>query len=79
MVAVVVLAGEVLTKPVRVASGLEGTISQQGVRAFGLHQARYRGLERTHLQGLATAVPINVSRVTSWLIGVPLPPLDAPG
>jgi Transposase, Mutator family len=32
--------------------GMEGSISQ-GVRAFGLRQARYRGLKRTHLQELA--------------------------
>jgi transposase len=51
-------------------AGIEGTISQ-GVRAFGLRQARYRGLKRTHLQGLATAAAVNVSRVTEWLNGVP--------
>jgi transposase len=36
-------------------AGIEGTISQ-GVRAFGLRKARYRGSKRSHLlQGLATA------------------------
>jgi transposase len=50
-------------------AGIEGTISQ-GVRALGLRQARYRGLKRTHLQGLATAAAVNVSRVTNWLNGV---------
>jgi transposase len=50
-------------------AGIEGTISQ-GVRAFGLRQARYRGLKRTHLQGLATAAAVNVSRVTDWANGV---------
>lgn len=51
-------------------AGIEGTISQ-GVRAFGLRQARYRGLKRTHLQELATAAAVNVSRLTNWLNGVP--------
>jgi transposase len=41
---------------------MEGTVSQ-GVRAFGLRQARYRGLGRTHLQEVATAAAINVSRL----------------
>jgi transposase len=47
-------------------AGIEGTFSQ-GVRAFGLRKARYRGLERTHLQELATAASINVGRITNWL------------
>jgi transposase len=51
-------------------AGIEGTISQ-GVRAFGLRQARYRGLRKTHLQHVATATAINVGRLTDWLTGVP--------
>lgn len=51
-------------------AGIEGTISQ-GVRAFGLRQARYRGLKRTHLQELATAAAVNVGRIANWLNGVP--------
>jgi transposase len=51
-------------------AGIEGTVSQ-GVRAFGLRQARYRGLKRTHLQELATATAINVGRIANWLNGVP--------
>jgi transposase len=51
-------------------SGIEGTFSQ-GVRSFGLRQARYRGLEKTHLQELATAASINVGRITNWLNDVP--------
>jgi transposase len=50
-------------------AGIEGTISE-GVRACGLRQARYRGLKRTHLQGLATAAAVNVSRLSNWLNGV---------
>lgn len=34
-------------------AGVEGTRSQ-GIRAFGLRQARYRGLAKTHLQHVAT-------------------------
>ncbi len=52
-------------------AGIEGTISQ-GVRAFGLRQARYRGLKRTHLQGLATAAAVNVGRIVEWLNAVPI-------
>ena len=47
-------------------AGIEGTFSQ-GVRAFGLRKARYRGLEKTHLQELATATAINVGRIANWL------------
>ncbi len=50
--------------------GIEGTLSQ-GVRAFGLRRARYRGQAKTHLQHVATAVAINVRRVTDWRNGVP--------
>ena len=51
-------------------AGIEGTFSQ-GVRAFGLRQARYRSLRKTHLQELATAASINVGRISNWLNGVP--------
>jgi transposase len=51
-------------------AGIEGTFSQ-GVRAFGLREARYRGLRRTHLQEVATATAVNVGRITNWLNGVP--------
>jgi transposase len=52
----------------RLRAGVEGTISQ-GVRAFGLRQARYRGLAKTHLQGVATAAAINLARMDDWLSG----------
>jgi DDE family transposase len=35
-------------------AGVEGTLSQ-GVRGCGLRCARYRGLEKTHLQHVTTA------------------------
>lgn len=52
-------------------AGIEGTVSQ-GVRSFGLRQARYRGQKRAHLQQLGTAAAVNVSRVSNWLNGVPI-------
>jgi transposase len=51
-------------------AGIEGTLSQ-AVRAFGLRQARYRGLAKTHLQHVATAAAINVARLADWLDGIP--------
>jgi transposase len=49
-------------------AGIEGTLSQ-GVRKMGLRFTRYRGLEKTHLQHLATAAAINVTRTVNWLRG----------
>ena len=51
-------------------SGIEGTFSQ-GVRAFGLREARYRGLAKTHLQNVATACAIDLGRIGDWLNEVP--------
>ena len=47
-------------------AGVEGTLSQ-GVRGYGLRCARYRGLEKTHVQHVATAAAINVDRIVAWL------------
>jgi hypothetical protein len=44
------------------------------VRAFGLRRARYRGLAKTHLQTVATAVALNLDRLAAWLDGRPLAP-----
>ena len=46
-------------------AGIEGTISQ-GTRAFGLRRSRYLGLAKTHLQHVATAAAINLSRLMDW-------------
>jgi transposase len=46
-------------------AGVEGTISQ-GVHGFGIRQARYRGLARTHLQHVLTAVAISLARLLAW-------------
>jgi transposase len=47
-------------------AGVEGTLSQ-GVRGYGLRWARYQGLEKTHLQHVATAAAINIDRIVAWL------------
>ena len=49
-------------------AGIEGTIGQ-AANDKGARRARYRGLERTHLQHLATAAAINLERVARWLMG----------
>jgi transposase len=51
-------------------AGIEGTLSQ-GVRAFELRQARYRGLAKTHLQNMAIAAAMNIDRLVNWLNEVP--------
>lgn len=51
-------------------AGIEGLISQ-GVRAFGVREARYRGLAKTHLQHLLTATAINLVRLDAWLTDQP--------
>jgi transposase len=51
-------------------AGIEGTVSQ-GVRAFWLRQARYRGLKKTHFLELATATAVNVGRIANWLNEIP--------
>jgi hypothetical protein len=37
---------------------------------MGLRRSRYIGEPRTHLQHVATAAAINLSRLYDWLIGV---------
>src|SRR5205085_11552102 len=51
-------------------AGIEGLLSQ-GVRAFGLRAARYRGLAKARLQHLLTAAAINFVRLDAWLAGRP--------
>jgi transposase len=52
-------------------SGIEGTIAQASRRS-DLHHARYRGLPKTHLQHVLTALALNLVRVDVWLTGTPL-------
>jgi transposase len=51
-------------------SGIEGTIAQASRRG-GVHQTRYRGLAKTHLQHVLTALALNLVRVDAWLSGTP--------
>lgn len=51
-------------------AGIEGTISQ-GVRSFGLRRARYWGEAKAHLQHVATAAAMNLSRISDWLGSIP--------
>jgi transposase len=52
-------------------AGVEGTVAQ-ACRRGDLHQARYRGLAKTHLQHVLTALALNLVRVDAWLAGIPL-------
>ena len=54
-------------------AGIEGTLSQ-GIRAFELRQARYRGQAKTHLHHMITAVAMNIVRIMAWLQGRPYAP-----
>ena len=49
----------------RVRAGIEGTINQ-GVQAFELRYARYRGIAKTTLQHILTVVAINLTRLVAW-------------
>ena len=51
-------------------AGIEGTIAQ-AARRSDLHHARYRGLAKTHLQHVLTALALNLVRVDAWLTGTP--------
>lgn len=59
---------EVFKEKYKQRAGIEGTISQ-GVRACGLRYARYVGQAKTHLQQLAMAAAINISRLYDWFNG----------
>jgi Transposase DDE domain len=51
--------------------GIEGTIAQASRRS-DLHRARYRGLAKTHLQHILTALALNLVRLDAWFTGIPL-------
>ena len=57
----------------RKRAGVEGTISQAD-RIGGVRRSRYRGLQKTHLQNVAIAAALNLSRVINWLNEVPPAP-----
>ncbi|GJG89702.1 hypothetical protein tb265_48830 [Gemmatimonadetes bacterium T265] len=50
-------------------AGIESTHAQ-AIRRAGLRRCRYLGLVKTRLQHVATAVTLNVVRVTEWAAGV---------
>jgi len=54
-------------------AGIEGTLSQ-AVRTLGLRQARYRGLAKTQLQHILSAIAINVQRIDALLTQTPRGP-----
>nr|WP_225913799.1 transposase [Leptolyngbya ohadii] len=49
---------------------IEGTLSQ-GIHCFGLRRTRYMGLAKTHLQHVLTGIAMNITRIVSWLMGIP--------
>ncbi|MEV5776830.1 IS1182 family transposase [Streptomyces antimycoticus] len=49
-----------------IRAGIEATISQN-VRTCGLRRSRYRGLARTHVQHVLTALACNLTRVADWI------------
>jgi transposase len=51
-------------------AGVEGTISQ-GTHVCGLRRSRYRGMAKTHLQHVFTAVAINLRRLAAWFEQTP--------
>lgn len=61
---------EVFKRQYQTRAGVEGTISQ-AVHSSDLRHTRYRGLPKTHLQHLATAAALNVSRTIAWLMEKP--------
>ncbi len=52
-------------------AGIEGTLSQ-AVRRGSFRRSRYRGLQKTHLQEVATATGINLLRAINFLEGKPI-------
>ncbi|MFE2417871.1 IS1182 family transposase [Streptomyces hokutonensis] len=52
-------------------AGIEGTI-RQAVAVTGNRRARYRGLGKTHLEHVYSAVALNLIRLDAWWNGQPL-------
>lgn len=55
----------------RARAGIDGTIAQ-GVAVGGLRRSRYIGQAKTHLQHIAIAASLNVLRMVSWLMEIPM-------
>jgi transposase len=52
-------------------AGVEGTI-RQAAAVTDMHHARYRGLAKTHLEHVFSAVALNLLRLEAWWNGHPL-------
>jgi hypothetical protein len=52
-------------------AGTEGTI-RQATAVTDTHHARYRGLAKTHLEHIFSAVALNLTRLNAWWNGHPL-------
>lgn len=48
-----------------IRAGIEATLSQN-IRTHGLRRTRYRGLARTHVQHVLTAMACNLNRLADW-------------
>jgi transposase len=66
-------ATEAFRTAYRKRAGIEGTFSQ-ALRIADLRHTRYIGIQKTHLQHLATAAATNILRVINWLNELPLAP-----
>jgi len=55
----------------RLRAGVESTI-RQAVAVTDTRHARYRGLAKTHLEHVYSAVALNLIRLDAWYNGVPL-------
>lgn len=53
-----------------IRAGIEATLSQT-VRTNGLRRTRYRGLAKTHVQHLLTAMACNLTRTADWIAETP--------
>lgn len=49
-----------------IRAGIEATLSQN-VRTYGLRRTRDRGLPKTHIGHVLTALACNVTRITDWI------------
>jgi hypothetical protein len=52
-------------------AGVEGTI-RQGIAVTDMRHARYRGLAKTHLEHVYSAVALNLIRLDAWFNGLPV-------
>jgi Transposase DDE domain len=55
----------------RLRAGVESTI-HQAVAVTDTRHARYRGLAKTHLEHIYSAVALNLIRLDAWFNGIPL-------